>query len=122
MEQVSFGAWRYGLGYEQGELAGDKGYGVSLELNRRIATGWKYLAAIQPYVMVDHARAWYNDSGLKSYNDRKLASAALGVRVTDDRNYVFDFNVAKPIGVMPLNEDDRSLRFNANYSLLYNGF
>ncbi len=122
MEQVSFGAWRYGLGYEQGELAGDKGYGMSVELNRRIPTGWRYLAAVQPYVMYDHARAWYNDSNLSSYNGRKLASAVLGLRITDDRNYVFDFNMAKPVGDKPLNESDRDWRFNANYSLVYDGF
>ncbi|NYT38804.1 ShlB/FhaC/HecB family hemolysin secretion/activation protein [Allopusillimonas soli] len=120
-EQISFGAWHYGLGYEQGELAGDKGYGMSLELNKRIPTGWGVLSAIQPYVMYDHARAWYNDDNLKSYNGRKLSSAALGVRLTDDKHYVFDFNVAKPMGDLPLNSDDRSLRFNANYSLLYDG-
>ncbi|TEA80189.1 ShlB/FhaC/HecB family hemolysin secretion/activation protein [Allopusillimonas ginsengisoli] len=122
MEQVSFGSWRYGLGYEQGELAGDKGYGMSIEVNRRIPTGWRYLAAVQPYVMFDHARAWYNDSNFSSYNDRKLASAALGLRVTDDRNYIFDFNMAKPVGDRPLNDDSRDWRFNANYSLIYDGF
>ncbi len=122
IEQTSFGAWRYGLGYPQGELAGDKGYGVSLEVNRRFVTGWRSLSTVQPYALVDHARAWYNDDAYQAYNGRSLSSAALGLRLTDDRYYVIDLNVAKPIGDTPLNSDKRSLRFNANYSLLYDGF
>ncbi|MBP6020557.1 MAG: ShlB/FhaC/HecB family hemolysin secretion/activation protein [Burkholderiaceae bacterium] len=121
MEQTSFGAWRYGLGYPQGELAGDKGYGISAELNRKFTTGWPLLTSLQPYIMVDHARAWYNASNQVEHNGRKLSSAALGMRLTDDRYYVLDFNVAKPIGNLPLNRDDRRLRFNANYSLIYDG-
>lgn len=121
MEQTSFGAWRYGLGYPQGELAGDKGYGVSVELNRKFATNLPLLTSVQPYVMVDHARAWYNTPGLDEHNSRKLSSAALGLRLTDDRYYILDFNVAKPIGSLPLNRDDKRMRFNANYSLIYDG-
>lgn len=123
IEQTSFGAWRYGLGYPQGELAGDKGYGVSAELNRKFSTGWGLLATVQPYVMVDHARAWYNSNNVQAaYSGRKLTSAAAGVRLTDDKHYIFDFNIAKPIADLPLGRDERKLRFNANYSLLYDGF
>src|SRR5690606_37699082 len=34
-EQISFGSWRYAMGYPQGERSADKGVGASLELNRR---------------------------------------------------------------------------------------
>ncbi|WP_144638166.1 ShlB/FhaC/HecB family hemolysin secretion/activation protein [Bordetella genomosp. 13] len=117
-EQVSYGSWRFGMGYPQGEQSGDKGVGVSAELNRRFNTGWQYLAAVQPYVLVDYARTWYNNQDLQDLNDRHLSSAALGLRVTDDRFYLFDFNVAKPMGSRPIG-DDRGVRFNANYSLFY---
>jgi hemolysin activation/secretion protein len=121
-EQTSFGAWRYGLGYSQGVLAGDKGYGVSLEFNRKFQTGWKWVSQVQPYLKVDHARAWYNNAvdrfGIDPRNP-KLSSAAIGARITDNRYYVIDFNVAQPIGDLPVNQS-RGVRANATYSLLYN--
>jgi len=121
-EQVSFGSWRYAMGYPQGEQSGDKGVGASLELNRRFGIGWKYLGAVQPYALVDWARTYYNARGLRQYNDRHLSSVALGLRLTDDRYYLFDFNVAKPVGDRTVNDNNRDLRFNANYSLFYDAF
>ncbi|MGB6008441.1 ShlB/FhaC/HecB family hemolysin secretion/activation protein [Castellaniella sp.] len=122
-EQTSFGAWRYGLGYPQGELAGDKGYGVALELNRQFKTGWSRVSDIQPYVKIDRARAWYNQANtrLVSSSTPTLSSIALGARITDNRHYIFDVNVAKPIGDPATHDDRRGVRVNANYSLLYGG-
>ncbi|MNJ81129.1 hypothetical protein D3C77_797860 [compost metagenome] len=54
-------------------------------------------------------------------NQRHLSSVALGLRFTDDKYYLFDFNVAKPIGSASVN-NDRDVRFNANYSLFYDAF
>lgn len=121
-EQISFGSWRYAMGYPQGEQSGDKGFGVSLELNRRFAIGATYLSVVQPYVMADYARTWYNAQSLRVFNDRQLVSAGLGFRVTDDRYYLFDFNAAKPMGERTVNGNDRDWRFNANYSVFYDAF
>jgi hemolysin activation/secretion protein len=120
-EQVSYGGWRYGLGYPQGELGGDKGYGLSVELNRSIPTGWKYVQTVQPYVVADWARSWYNAPYLGSAENHKLSSVGVGVRATDNRFYLFDVNVAKPTGDEPINSDDRDWRVNANLSVFYNG-
>lgn len=117
-EQVSFGSWRFAMGYPQGEQSGDKGVGVSAEVNRRFGLGWRYLSAVQPYAMADYARTWYNNKGLQELNERHLSSLSLGVRFTDDKFYLFDFNVAKPVGSSTVN-GDRDVRFNANYSLFY---
>jgi len=121
-EEVAFGGWRYALGYPQGEAGGDKGYGLSLELNKRIPIGGKYVTAIQPYVSTDYARTWYNAEALSGYNGRRLSSVALGVRLTDDRYYLFDVNAAKPTGSAPINDPGRSWRVNANMSFFYNQF
>lgn len=120
-EQVSFGSWRYAMGYPQGDQSGDKGVGVSAELNRRFSTGWEYLSNVQPYLLVDYARTWYNNKGLQALNNRHLSSLALGMRFTDDKYYLFDFNVAKPVGSATVNSG-RDVRFNANYSLFYDAF
>lgn len=120
-EQVSYGSWRYAMGYPQGEQSGDKGVGVSAEVNRRFGTGWQYLSNVQPYALIDYARTWYNNSSLQQLNQRHLSSVALGLRFTDDKYYLFDFNVAKPIGSATIN-NGRDVRFNANYSLYYDAF
>ena len=121
-EQISFGSWRFAMGYPQGEQSGDKGFGASIELNRRFNIGHRFLAAVQPYVLADYARTWYNADNLRQFNERELSSAALGLRVTDDRYYLFDFNAAKPMGERTLNGNDRDWRFNANYSVFYDAF
>jgi hemolysin activation/secretion protein len=118
-EQISFGSWRFGLGYPQGEISGDKGMGASAELNRRFFTGWKYLSQVQPYTSIDYARTWYNAKPLQPFNNVHLSSVAVGFRLTDDKYYLFDVNVAKPIGSETLNDSSRSWRFNANYSLFW---
>ncbi|WP_373557788.1 ShlB/FhaC/HecB family hemolysin secretion/activation protein [Achromobacter xylosoxidans] len=120
-EQVSYGSWRYAMGYPQGEQSGDKGVGVSAEINRRFGVGWEYLSSVQPYALVDYARTWYNNKDLQTLNQRHLSSLALGLRFTDDKYYLFDFNVAKPVGSATVN-NDRNVRFNANYSLFYDAF
>lgn len=121
-EQVSFGAWRHGYGYPQGELAGDKGIGATIELNRRFTNSSTWLNSIQPYIAYDWARAWYNLDRLNSYNNRKLRSAALGVRLSNNKHYLFDINVAKPLGDLPVNSDKRKLRLNTNFLFFYDGF
>ncbi|MDT4817607.1 hypothetical protein AGI3411_05889 [Achromobacter agilis] len=120
-EQVSYGSWRYAMGYPQGEQSGDKGIGVSAEINRRFGIGWEYLSSVQPYALVDYARTWYNNKSLQALNQRHLSSVALGIRFTDDKYYLFDFNVAKPVGSATI-DNDRDVRFNANYSLYYDAF
>jgi len=121
-EQVSYGSWRYGMGYPQGEKSGDKGVGVSAEINRRFGIGWKYLTSVQPYAMVDYARTWYNNRAVQNNNPGHLSSVGLGMRFTDDKYYLFDVNVAKPVGSRTVDDGDRDLRFNANYSLFYDAF
>ncbi|WP_440588371.1 ShlB/FhaC/HecB family hemolysin secretion/activation protein [Bordetella genomosp. 11] len=118
-EQISFGSWRYGMGYPQGEESGDKGLGASAEVNRRFMTGMPLVSAVQPYLLIDYARAWYNAAGLQPYNTRHLSSLAIGARFTDDRYYLFDFNVAKPIAAGSSDGDGHGWRFNANYSFYY---
>src|SRR5690606_32243385 len=120
--QVSYGSWRYALGYPQGEKSGDKGVGLSAEINRRVGVGWKHLNRVQPYAAVDYARTWYNNRAIQESNPGHLSSVGLGLRFTDDKYYLFDVNMAKPVGARRVDDGDRDLRFNANYSLFYDAF
>lgn len=119
-EQISFGAWRHGYGYPQGELAGDKGLGATLEINRRFNLDSPWVQSVQPYIAYDWARAWYNQEQLQSYNSRRLRSAAFGLRITNNKHYYFDVNVARPLEDLP-GRDDRKLRFNSNFLIFYSG-
>lgn len=121
-EQISFGSWRFGMGYPQGEQSGDKGVGASLELNRSFPTGLPIVTSVLPYLLTDYSRSWYNRRIVQIPNTRHLSSVALGLRLTDDKHYLFDMNVAKPTGAPTINGNDRDWRFNANYSVFYNAF
>lgn len=112
-EQATFGGMRYGLGYPAGEVAGDKGWGASLEINRLFRTDFRYLKTVQPYIIADTARVYVNYGQLVHNN---LASVGIGVRISDRKYYTLDLSVAKPMADAPTNSPNRPLRFNANYS------
>jgi len=113
-EQISYGARSFGLAYPAGEIAGDKGWGVSVELNKSIGfDGAKYLSQVQPYALLDAAQVSSNAPRIR---DGRIASFGIGVRVGDLKRYSLDVSVAKPIGDKPVNADDRDLRLNLSYS------
>jgi len=113
-EQVSFGAKAFGIAYPAGEIAGDKGWGASIELNKSFSIGdMKYLKQVQPYLMMDAAQVSSNTAQI---GDSKIASVGFGVRFGDLRHYSLDLSIAKPIGDKPVNADNRGLRLNLSYS------
>jgi hemolysin activation/secretion protein len=112
-EQIAFGAQRFALGYEPGEASGDSGFGASFEINRAIAVTTRYLQTFTPYVAFDMARV-YLRTGTAAPN--KLASVALGFRVTDDKHYSLDLSIAKAVGDAPIESPSRSPRLNATFS------
>lgn len=112
-EQISFGGRFFGLGYPAGEVAGDKGWGASAEINRLFTPGLTYLKTVQPYVLTDMARVYSNSLSLVH---RTLQSVAIGLRFSDRRYYTLDVSVAQPVGDKPTNAARRSPRLNATYS------
>lgn len=120
-EQISFGAWRHGYGYPQGEIAGDKGLGGTIELNRRFQLSNSWLNSIQAYIAHDWARTWYNRQNLNPDTQRRsIRSAAVGLRLSNNKHYLIDLNVAKPLGALPTNSDKRKLRYNTNILFYHN--
>ncbi|AIY40102.1 putative activation/secretion signal peptide protein [Collimonas arenae] len=112
-EQIGFGGKLFGLAYPAGEVAGDKGWGISAEVNRLFPMSYTYLKSVQPYFLVDHSRV-YSNAGPLTHDT--LGSVALGVRFSDAHYYTLDLSVAKPVANIPVNSNSRSLRFNAMYS------
>lgn len=112
-EQIGFGGRLFGLAYPAGEIAGDKGWGMSLEFNRSFSTESTYLKQIQPYVMADAARVYLNNYTL---SHDEIASIGFGVRFTDQQYYSLDLSLAQPIGEIPVNARRRAPRFNLSYA------
>lgn len=112
-EQISFGGRFFGAGYRAGDLAGDKGWGLSIEINKRIALPFAYLNTIQPYLLADTAKAYINGgTGLST----RIASVSAGIRVSDSKAYQLDLAIAQPVGDLPAAMSKRSPRFNAAYA------
>lgn len=112
-EQIGFGGKLFGLAYPVGELAGDKGWGVSAEINRLFIVDTTYLKSVQPYILIDHSRV-YSNTGPLTHDT--LGSIALGTRFSGGRLYSFDLSLAKPIADKPFDSNSRSPRVNAMYS------
>ncbi|MGN6317906.1 ShlB/FhaC/HecB family hemolysin secretion/activation protein [Trinickia sp.] len=112
-EQIAFGAQRFALGYQPGEASGDSGFGASFEINRPIAVGSRYLQTWTPYVSFDMARVYLHTGPAAP---SKLASLALGFRVTDNKHYSLDLSIAKAVGDAPIESPSRGPRLNATFS------
>ncbi|MDR5774070.1 MULTISPECIES: POTRA domain-containing protein [unclassified Caballeronia] len=112
-EQVSFGAQRFALGYQPGEVSGDSGFGASFEMNRPLDIGMTYLKTFTPYVMVDAARVFLQGG---TASPRRLSSFGIGFRVSDSKHYSIDLSVAKATGDAPVESASRSPRVNASLS------
>jgi hemolysin activation/secretion protein len=112
-EQIGFGANLFGLAYPAGEIAGDKGWGVSLEFNRSFALDSTYFKQIQPYILGDAAKVYANGGNLLH---SEIASLGIGVRFTDQLHYSLDLSIAQPVGEIPVNASNRSPRLNLSYA------
>ncbi|SNS02805.1 Hemolysin activation/secretion protein [Methylobacillus rhizosphaerae] len=100
-EKIQFGGYQYGRAYRPGRLAGDSGWGISLELNRTIPFSYKLpfynLAGLQPYVMMETARI-YEHIDQSEYDH--ISSVSLGMRLISDQpdRTNLDFSLSKAVG------------------------
>ncbi len=112
-EQIAFGAQRFALGYQPGEVSGDSGWAVSAEINRPVALTLAYLKTITPYLIIDTARVYLHGTTAQL---SRLASVGAGFRISDARYYSLDLSVAKPICTAPIESASRNPRINATVS------
>lgn len=111
-EQVRFGGKRYGRGYPDGQAQGDQGYAAELELRYLQPLPGEVFKRIEPYLLLDVARA-----ELKSNENKyKLSSAVIGLDVTDAKHYSLGFEYAKPLGDEHFETQDRSPIYNIRAS------
>ncbi|GKX53868.1 ShlB/FhaC/HecB family hemolysin secretion/activation protein [Budvicia aquatica] len=115
-ERVSFGGLRFGRGYPDGDASGDYGYGGQVEMRYLHTRDSTWLNSIQPYVVLDTARTYFNAVPA----NRKLASYAAGVTIGDGKHYSLSLEGARPIGDVPSDSDKRGWRFNATFTYNFN--
>ena len=112
-EQIGFGGQQFGLAYPISDQVGDRGWGISLDTGKTFAIGLPYLTALEPYVALDAARAYNNQLSLIP---ARMASFAIGTRITDGHHYNVDVALARPVGVLPIDVNRRALRVDLNFS------
>jgi hemolysin activation/secretion protein len=113
-EKITFGGLYYGTAYPTGELAGDRGGAVSLEVFKDFKIGEGKSHSIQPYLGVDRASARVNGAPTTR---EALQSSIIGARLLNPGTFTLNLTAAKPTGAVPLGKTDRPWRFNAQLSV-----
>jgi len=112
-ERAQFGGQNFGRGYPSDQSSGDKGWGVAYELNYSFNRDGNWVRVLQPYVVIDTARTWYNTLPLQ---DSKLSSLATGLRFGDAKYYNISLEAAKPMSDIALDSFNRNPRFTLSFS------
>lgn len=107
-EQARYGGTRFARAYPDGQAQGDRGAAAELELRYLLPVNFNLVKRLEPYVLFDAAK-----TELRS-NDRQqeLASAVIGLDVTDQKYYGVGVEIAKPIGDAHYETGDRSAIYN----------
>ncbi|WP_028945767.1 ShlB/FhaC/HecB family hemolysin secretion/activation protein [Pseudomonas vranovensis] len=112
-ERAVFGGQSFGRGYPSDQASGDKGWGAAYEVNYSFKRDGDWLKILQPYVVLDAARSWFNELEVR---DSKLSSAALGLRFGDARYYNISLEAAKPMSDIALDSFNRRPRYTLSFS------
>lgn len=112
-ERAQFGGQNFGRGYPTDQASGDKGWGAAYEVNYSFKRDGNWVKVLQPYVVLDAARSWFNDLPVK---DSKLSSSAVGLRFGDARYYNIALEAAKPMSAVGLDSNNRNPRFTLSFS------
>lgn len=91
-ERAVFGGQNFGRGYPDDQASGDKGWGVAYEVNYSFNRDGNWVRILQPYVVLDRSRSWFNELPVKANN---LSSAAIGLRFGDAKYYNIALEAAK---------------------------
>ncbi|NVZ54551.1 ShlB/FhaC/HecB family hemolysin secretion/activation protein [Pseudomonas sp. B6002] len=112
-ERATFGGQNFGRGYPDDQGSGDKGWGLAYEVNYSYNRAGDWVRILQPYVVFDRAKTWYNDLPIHG-ND--MSSAALGLRFGDAKYYNIALEAAKPLSEVAFDNYDRRPRYSLSFS------
>lgn len=112
-ERAVFGGQNFGRGYPDDQASGDKGWGVAYEVNYSFNRDGNWVRILQPYVVVDRSRSWFNQLPVQANN---LSSTALGLRFGDTKYYNVALEVAKAMSDEALDTFNRKPRYSISFS------
>ncbi|KAA5845216.1 MULTISPECIES: ShlB/FhaC/HecB family hemolysin secretion/activation protein [Pseudomonas] len=112
-ERAVFGGQNFGRGYPDDQASGDKGWGAAYEVNYSFNREDRWLRILQPYVVLDRSRTWFNELPVQG-ND--LSSAAVGLRFGDAKYYNISLEAAKPMSDEALDTHNRRPRYTLSFS------
>ena len=112
-ERAVFGGQNFGRGYPDDQASGDKGWGVAYEVNYSFNRDWNWVRTVQPYVVLDRSKTWFNELAVQGNN---LSSAALGLRFGDAKYYNIALEAAKPMSEKALDTFNRKPRYSISFS------
>ncbi|WP_175653346.1 ShlB/FhaC/HecB family hemolysin secretion/activation protein [Pseudomonas sp. Marseille-P9899] len=112
-ERAVFGGQNFGRGYPVDQASGDKGWGAAYEVNYSFKREGEWVKVLQPYVVLDAARTWFNELQVQ---DSRMSSLALGLRFGDAHYYNISLEAAKPMSDMALDSFNRRPRFTVSFS------
>ncbi|WP_312997314.1 POTRA domain-containing protein [Pseudomonas sp.] len=112
-ERAVFGGQNFGRGYPDDQASGDKGWGVAYEVNYSYNRDGNWVRILQPYVVLDRSRSWFNQLPVQANN---LSSTALGLRFGDAKYYNVALEVAKAMSDEALDTFNRKPRYSISFS------
>ena len=112
-ERAVFGGQNFGRGYPDDQASGDKGWGAAYEVNYSFNREGNWVRVLQPYVVLDRARTWFNKLPVQG-ND--MSSAAVGLRFGDARYYNIALEAARPMSEKALDTFNRRARYSISFS------
>lgn len=112
-ERATFGGQNFGRGYPDDQGSGDKGWGMAYEINYSYNRAGEWVRILQPYIVFDRAKTWFNDQPIKGNN---LSSAAVGLRFGDAKYYNIALEAAKPMSDEALDSLNRQPRYTLSFS------
>ncbi|RIJ13066.1 ShlB/FhaC/HecB family hemolysin secretion/activation protein [Pseudomonas sp. 91RF] len=112
-ERAVFGGQNFGRGYPDDQASGDKGWGVAYEINYSFNRDGNWVRILQPYVVLDRSRSWFNQLPVQA---NSLSSAAVGLRFGDARYYNIALEAAKPMSDEALDTYNRRPRYSISFS------
>ncbi|PCR96477.1 hypothetical protein CP336_09680 [Pseudomonas fluorescens] len=112
-ERAVFGGQNFGRGYPDDQASGDKGWGVAYEINYSFNRDGNWVRILQPYVVLDRSRSWFNQLPVQA---NSLSSAAVGLRFGDAKYYNIALEAAKPMSDEALDTFNRRPRYSISFS------
>jgi len=112
-ERAVFGGQNFGRGYPDDQASGDKGWGAAYEVNYSFNREGNWVRILQPYVVLDRAKTWFNTLPIQG-ND--MSSAAVGLRFGDAHYYNIALEAAKPMSEKALDTFNRRARYSISFS------